>query len=220
MRLIICSVFYLHSRLLERAAKMSDKHGGGSLTALPIIETQGGDVSAYIPTNVISITDGQIFLETDLFNAGIRPAINVGISVSRVGSAAQTKAMKQVAGQLKLDLAQYGELKAFAQFAADLDKRTRATLDRGQRMTELLKQPANAPVLFAQQVMAIFAGTRGYLDGVPVERVGEFERGLLRFLSSDHPEIEKDIAEKAQITDENQKALVEAIEQYTRDFAG
>jgi F-type H+-transporting ATPase subunit alpha len=199
---------------------MSDKEGGGTLTALPIIETQANDVSAYIPTNVISITDGQIFLETDLFNAGIRPAINVGISVSRVGSAAQTKAMKQVAGQLKLDLAQYGELKAFAQFAADLDKRTRATLDRGQRMTELLKQPANSPVPFAQQVLAIFAGTRGYLDDIPVDRVGEFETGLIRFLSNDHPEIEKDVAEKQELTDETQATLAAAIEEYTKGFAG
>jgi F-type H+-transporting ATPase subunit alpha len=213
-------VFYLHSRLLERAARMSDAEGGGTLTALPIIETQANDVSAFIPTNVISITDGQIFLETDLFNAGIRPAINVGISVSRVGSAAQTKAMKQVAGQLKLDLAQYGELKAFAQFAADLDKRTRATLDRGQRMTELLKQPANSPVPFAQQVIAIFAGTRGYIDDVPVERVGEFEKGLLRFLSTDHPEIEKDITDKQQITPETETALKAAVEEFKKGFAG
>jgi F-type H+-transporting ATPase subunit alpha len=213
-------VFYLHSRLLERAARMSDAEGGGTLTALPIIETQANDVSAFIPTNVISITDGQIFLETDLFNAGIRPAINVGISVSRVGSAAQTKAMKQVAGQLKLDLAQYGELKAFAQFAADLDKRTRATLDRGQRMTELLKQPANSPVPFAQQVIAIFAGTRGYIDDVPVERVGEFEKGLVRFLSTDHPEIEKDIIDKQQITPETETALKAAVEEFKKGFAG
>src|SRR6202140_5387461 len=213
-------VFYLQSRLLERAARMSDKEGGGTLTALPIIETQANDVSAYIPTNVISITDGQIFLETDLFNAGIRPAINVGISVSRVGSAAQTKAMKQVAGQLKLDLAQYGELKAFAQFAADLDKRTRATLDRGQRMTELLKQPANSPVPFAQQVIAIFAGTRGYIDDVPVERVGEFEKGLVRFLSTDHPELEKKINEKQQLTRETEKQLIATIEKFKEGFAG
>jgi len=224
-------VFYLHSRLLERAARVNEEYvekftkgavkgKTGSLTALPVIETQAGDVSAFVPTNVISITDGQIFLETDLFNAGIRPAINVGISVSRVGSAAQTKAMKQVAGQLKLDLAQYGELKAFAQFAADLDKRTRATLDRGLRMTELLKQPANSPVPFAQQVISLFAGTRGFLDEVPVERVSEFERGLIRFLASDHPEIEKDIAEKEQISDETDKALRAALEEFTKGFAG
>jgi len=213
-------VFYLHSRLLERAARMSDDQGGGTLTALPIIETQANDVSAYIPTNVISITDGQIFLETDLFNAGIRPAINVGISVSRVGSAAQTKAMKQVAGQLKLDLAQYNELKAFAQFAADLDKRTRATLDRGLRMTELLKQPANSPVPFAQQVIALYAGTRGYIDDVPTERVGEFERGLVRFLTSDHADIEKQITEKQQLTDDVEKQLRSAIEEYKKGFAG
>jgi F-type H+-transporting ATPase subunit alpha len=213
-------VFYLHSRLLERSSKVSEKLGGGSLTALPIIETQAGDVSAYIPTNVISITDGQIFLETDLFNAGIRPAINVGISVSRVGSSAQTKAMKKVAGQLKLDLAQYNELKAFAQFAADLDKRTRATLDRGLRMTELLKQPANSPVPFAQQVIALFAGTRGYLDDVPVERVGEFEKGLLRFLSSERGDIETKIAESQQVDDETEKALLAAIEEFKKGFAG
>jgi F-type H+-transporting ATPase subunit alpha len=213
-------VFYLHSRLLERAARMSDEEGGGTLTALPIIETQANDVSAYIPTNVISITDGQIFLESDLFNAGIRPAINVGISVSRVGSAAQTKAMKTVAGQLKLDLAQYNELKAFAQFAADLDKRTRATLDRGLRMTELLKQPANSPVPFAQQVIALFAGTRGYVDDVPVDRVSEFERGLARFLTSDHPEIEREIEAKQQLTDEVEKQLRAAIDEYKKGFAG
>ena len=213
-------VFYLHSRLLERAARMSDDQGGGTLTALPIIETQANDVSAYIPTNVISITDGQIYLETDLFNAGVRPAINVGLSVSRVGSAAQTKAMKQVAGQLKLDLAQYNELKAFAQFAADLDKRTRATLDRGLRMTELLKQPANAPVPFAQQVISLFAGTRGYIDEVPVDRVRDFEAGLLRFLASDHADIETEIAEKKQITDEIEAKLRAAIEEFAKGFAG
>ncbi|MBJ7610407.1 MAG: F0F1 ATP synthase subunit alpha [Candidatus Dormibacteraeota bacterium] len=213
-------VFYLHSRLLERAARMSDEEGGGTLTALPIIETQANDVSAYIPTNVISITDGQIFLETDLFNAGVRPAINVGVSVSRVGSAAQTKAMKKVAGQLKLDLAQYNELKAFAQFAADLDKRTRATLDRGLRMTELLKQPANSPVPFAQQVIALFAGTRGYLDDVPVDKVSEFEKGLVRFLGSDHAEIEKDIADKQEVGADTEKQLIAAIEEFKKGFAG
>ncbi|MHB8717297.1 MAG: F0F1 ATP synthase subunit alpha [Candidatus Dormibacteria bacterium] len=213
-------VFYLHSRLLERAARMSDEQGGGTLTALPIIETQANDVSAYIPTNVISITDGQIYLESDLFNAGIRPAINVGLSVSRVGSAAQTKAMKQVAGQLKLDLAQYSELRAFAQFAADLDKRTRATLDRGVRMTELLKQPANSPVPFAQQVISLFAGTRGYIDDVPTDRVREFESGLLRFIASDHADIESAIAEKQQITDEVETELRAAIEEFKKGFAG
>jgi F-type H+-transporting ATPase subunit alpha len=213
-------VFYLHSRLLERAARMADSEGGGTLTALPIIETKANDVSAYIPTNVISITDGQIYLESDLFNAGIRPAINVGISVSRVGSAAQTKAMKQVAGRLKLDLAQYGELRAFSQFAADLDKRTRATLDRGQRMTELLKQPQWSPVPFAQQVIAIFAGTAGYLDDVPIDKVSEFERGLLRYFATDHPDLEKDIEEKQQISDETEKKLRAAIDKFKKGFAG
>jgi F-type H+-transporting ATPase subunit alpha len=213
-------VFYLHSRLLERAARMADEHGGGTLTALPIIETKANDVSAFIPTNVISITDGQIFVETDLFNAGIRPAINVGVSVSRVGSAAQTKAMKQVAGQLKLDLAQYGELKAFAQFAADLDKRTRATLERGQRMTELLKQPQYAPVPFARQVMSIYAGTRGYLDDVEITQVQEFERQLLRFMEQNHPEIEKTITEKKALDDDTESKLKAAIEAFKKTFAG
>ena len=202
-------VFYLHSRLLERAARMSDAEGGGTLTALPVIETQANDVSAYIPTNVISITDGQIYLETDLFNAGIRPAINVGISVSRVGGDAQTKAMKQVAGQLRLDMAQYRELAAFAQFASDLDRTTRAQLERGQRMTELLKQPQYEPMSFAKQVIAIFAGARGFLDDVPIDRVSEFERSL-----------EKDIEENKRITDETEKALRSAIEEFKKGFAG
>src|SRR6202171_5736909 len=179
-------VFYLHSRLLERAARMSDAEGGGTLTALPIIETKANDVSAFIPTNVISITDGQIYLETDLFNAGIRPAINVGLSVSRVGGDAQTKAMKQVAGQLRLDLARYRELAAFAQFAADLDKGPRDRLDRGQRMTELLKQPQYEPMPFAKQVISIFAGARGYFDDVPLDRVRDFEKSLLRFMDQSH----------------------------------
>jgi F-type H+-transporting ATPase subunit alpha len=212
-------VFYLHSRLLERSARMADDQGGGTFTALPIIETKANDVSAYIPTNVISITDGQIYLETDLFNAGTRPAINVGLSVSRVGSAAQTKAMKQVAGQLKLDLAQYGELKAFSQFAADLDKRTRATLERGQRMTELLNQPQYEPVPFARQVMAIFAGTRGYLDDIPVDRVSEFERLLLRFLEQSHPELEATIARESVVSDQLETELKAAIEEFKKGFA-
>jgi F-type H+-transporting ATPase subunit alpha len=212
-------VFYLHSRLLERAARMADDQGGGTLTALPIIETQANDVSAYIPTNVISITDGQIYLETDLFNAGIRPAINVGLSVSRVGSAAQTKAMKQVAGQLKLDLAQYNELKAFAQFAADLDKRTRATLERGQRMTELLKQPQYSPVPFARQVIAIFAGTKGYLDDIGIDRIADFERSLVRFLEQNHPDLEKTIAEEKAVSDETDKKLRAAIEECKKGYA-
>ena len=195
-------VFYLHSRLLERAARMSDTEGGGTLTALPIIETKANDVSAFIPTNVISITDGQIYLETDLFNAGIRPAINVGLSVSRVGGDAQTKAMKQVAGQLRLDLAQYRELAAFAQFAADLDKGTRDRLDRGQRMTELLKQPQYEPMPFAKQVISIFAGARGFLDDVPLDRVRDFEKSLLRFMDAEHPEIEEEITKTGRISDE------------------
>ncbi|HEX6493062.1 MAG TPA: F0F1 ATP synthase subunit alpha, partial [Candidatus Dormibacteraeota bacterium] len=213
-------VFYLHSRLLERAARMSDAEGGGTLTALPVIETQANDVSAYIPTNVISITDGQIYLESDLFNAGIRPAINVGISVSRVGGDAQTKAMKQVAGQLRLDMAQYRELAAFAQFASDLDRTTRAQLERGQRMTELLKQPQYEPMSFAKQVIAIFAGARGFLDDVAIDRISEFERSLLRFMDQNHPQIEKDIAEQGRITDETDKALREAVDDFKKGFAG
>jgi F-type H+-transporting ATPase subunit alpha len=180
-------VFYLHSRLLERASKLSDSLGGGSLTALPIIETQAGDISAYIPTNVISITDGQIFLESDLFHSGIRPAINVGLSVSRVGGSAQIKAMKQVAGTLRLDLAQYRDLAAFAQFASDLDKATLAQLNRGQRLTELLKQPQYSPMTVDQQVLVIWAGTNGYLDDLALEDVKKFEQGLLNFVENAHP---------------------------------
>ncbi len=213
-------VFYLHSRLLERAARMADSEGGGTLTALPVIETQANDVSAYIPTNVISITDGQIYLESDLFNAGIRPAINVGISVSRVGGDAQTKAMKQVAGQLRLDMAQYRALAAFAQFASDLDKATRSQLERGQRMTELLKQPQYEPIPFAKQVIGIFAGARGYLDDVPIDRVSEFERSLLRWLDQNRPELEKDVEENKRITDETEKTLRAAIEEFKKGFAG
>jgi F-type H+/Na+-transporting ATPase subunit alpha len=213
-------VFYLHSRLLERAARMNDEQGGGSLTALPIIETKANDISAYIPTNVISITDGQIYLETDLFNAGIRPAINVGLSVSRVGGDAQTKAMKQVAGQLRLDLAQYRELAAFAQFSADLDRRTRERLERGQRMTELLKQPQYQPMPFAKQVISIFAGARGFLDDQPIEKVSDFERGLLRYMDQEHPDIEKEIAEKGQLSEELDKALRAAVEDFKRGYAG
>jgi len=213
-------VFYLHSRLLERAARMSDAEGGGTLTALPIIETKANDISAYIPTNVISITDGQIYLETDLFNAGIRPAINVGLSVSRVGGDAQTRAMKQVAGQLRLDLAQYRELAAFAQFAADLDRRTRERLERGRRMTELLKQPQYEPMSVAKQVISIFAGARGFLDDVPVEGVADFERSFLRYMDQNHPEVEKDIAEQAKITDDTDAKLRSALEDFKRGYAG
>jgi F-type H+/Na+-transporting ATPase subunit alpha len=194
-------VFYLHSRLLERAAKMSDKLGGGSLTALPIIETQAGDVSAYIPTNVISITDGQIFLETDLFNSGVRPAVNVGISVSRVGGSAQIKAMRQVAGSLKLELAQYRELAAFAQFGSDLDKATQQQLNRGQRLTELLKQPQFSPLPFSKQVLAIYAGTNGYLDDLPVSQVRDFEDELYKYVDAVNPGLLQKIMEKKQLDD-------------------
>src|SRR5437870_4562408 len=188
-------VFYLHSRLLERAARMNDEHGGGSLTALPIIETKANDISAYIPTNVISITDGQIFLETDLFNAGIRPAINVGLSVSRVGSSAQTRAMKQVAGSLRLDLAQFRELAAFAQFSSDLDKATRSRIERGQRLTEILKQPQYQPVPVEKEVMIIYAATHGYLDDVPVDLITKWEQAFYRYMDANHPEIEQEIIE-------------------------
>jgi F-type H+-transporting ATPase subunit alpha len=198
-------VFYLHSRLLERAAKMSDKMGGGSLTALPIIETQAGDVSAYIPTNVISITDGQIFLETDLFNSGVRPAVNVGISVSRVGGSAQIKAMRQVAGSLKLELAQYRELAAFAQFGSDLDRATLNQLNRGQRLVEILKQDQFSPLPFSKQILIIFAGTSGALDDMPVEQVGPFEDALYQFVDTTNPALLRTIMEK-KVLDDNLKA--------------
>ncbi len=191
-------VFYLHSRLLERAAKLSDEHGGGSLTALPIIETQGGDVSAFIPTNVISITDGQIFLETELFNQGIRPAINVGLSVSRVGSSAQTKAMKKVSGSMKLELAQYREMAAFAQFGSDLDASTQALLNRGARLTELLKQPQYSPLTNAEQVIVIYAGTKGYLDKTPVSEVTSFEKNLVNYLRSEGKVVVDDLTSNDQ----------------------
>ena len=211
-------VFYLHSRLLERAAKLSDKLGGGSLTALPIIETQAGDVSAYIPTNVISITDGQIFLESDLFYSGVRPAINVGISVSRVGGSAQIKAMKQVAGTLRLDLAQYRELAAFAQFGSDLDKATLAQLNRGQRMVELLKQDQYAPLPVEQQILAIFAGTNGYVDDVPVNAVKKFEQELLRFVTSKYQPLLDDIKGKKQLDDDLKARIKSAIEEFKKTF--
>jgi F-type H+/Na+-transporting ATPase subunit alpha len=211
-------VFYLHSRLLERAAKLSDKMGGGSLTALPIIETQAGDVSAYIPTNVISITDGQIFLETDLFYSGVRPAINVGISVSRVGGSAQVKAMKQVAGTLRLDLAQYRELAAFAQFGSDLDKTTVAQLNRGQRMVELLKQDQYSPLPVEQQILVIFTGTNGYVDDVPVAAVKKYEQEFLRFVTSKYQSVLSEIATKKQI-DEDLKVRTKAIiEEFKKTF--
>ena len=211
-------VFYLHSRLLERAAKLSDKLGGGSLTALPIIETQAGDVSAYIPTNVISITDGQIFLESDLFYSGVRPAINVGISVSRVGGSAQIKAMKQVAGTLRLDLAQYRELAAFAQFGSDLDKATLAQLNRGQRMVELLKQDQYSPLPVEQQILVIFAGTNGYVDEVPVNAVRKFESELLRFATSKYQPLLDDIKNKKQLDDDLKARIKSVIEEFKKSF--
>jgi F-type H+-transporting ATPase subunit alpha len=198
-------VFYLHSRLLERAAKVSDKKGGGSLTALPIIETQAGDVSAYIPTNVISITDGQIFLETDLFNSGVRPAVNVGISVSRVGGSAQIKAMRQVAGSMKLDLAQYRELAAFAQFGSDLDKATQNQLNRGQRLVEVLKQKQFSPLPFSKQILIIYAGTNGFLDDLPVDQVRDFEAELYKYVDATNPGVLRTIMEK-KVLDDNLKA--------------
>ena len=211
-------VFYLHSRLLERAAKMSDAHGAGSLTALPVIETQAGDVSAYIPTNVISITDGQIFLETELFFKGIRPAVNVGISVSRVGSAAQIKAMKQVAGRIKLELAQYREMASFAQFASDLDASTQKLLARGARLTELLKQPQFHPVPVEEQVVAIFAGTRGYLDSIPVAKIGAFERQVLVELKARAPGILEAIRTDREIKPETDKKLAAFLDGFVKTF--
>jgi F-type H+/Na+-transporting ATPase subunit alpha len=211
-------VFYLHSRLLERSAKMSKENGGGSLTALPIIETQAGDVSAYIPTNVISITDGQIFFETDLFNSGVRPAVNVGLSVSRVGFAAAMKATKQVGSTLKLDLAQYRELAAFAQFGSDLDKVTLNQLNRGARLTELLKQRQFSPLTAAQQVAILFAGTQGLLDDVEVKDLRAFEDGFYPFLDSTHPDILSDITTKKALDDDLRKRLTDAIKEHKQDF--
>ena len=211
-------VFYLHSRLLERAAKMSQKHGGGSLTALPIIETQAGDVSAYIPTNVISITDGQIYLETDLFNSGVRPAVNVGLSVSRVGGSAQIKAMRQVAGTLKLELAQFRELAAFAQFGSDLDKATQAQLNRGQRLTEILKQSQYQPLPFEKQIAVIHAGTSGSLDDLPVEQCREFEKGLYDYIETMKPGVFKAIAEKKILDDALKADLSKVIGEYKQKF--
>jgi F-type H+-transporting ATPase subunit alpha len=212
-------VFYLHSRLLERAAKLSAKHGGGSLTALPIIETQAGDLSAYIPTNVISITDGQIFLESDLFHQGVRPAINVGNSVSRVGGSAQIRAMRQVAGTLRLDLAQYRELAAFAQFGSDLDKSTQAQLTRGARLVEILKQPQYEPLAVERQVAIVFAGTNGYLDNIAVADLRLFEVELYKYIESRHPEIFKGIVEKKQLDDQLKGALNTAVKTFAGDFA-
>ena len=212
-------VFYLHSRLLERAAKMNKDNGNGSLTALPIIETQAGDVSAYIPTNVISITDGQIFLETDLFFAGIRPAINVGLSVSRVGSAAQTKAMKKVSGSIKLELAQYREMAAFAQFGSDLDASTQKLLNRGARLTELLKQAQFSPMPFEEQTVSIFAGTAGFLDSVPVDAVTRYESAMLSEMRTSHADILTDIRDKRDLSDETKGKLKDALTAFGKTFA-
>lgn len=211
-------VFYLHSRLLERACRRNAKYGGGSITALPIIETQAGDVSAYIPTNVISITDGQIFLETDLFYKGIRPAVNVGLSVSRVGSAAQIKAMKKVAGTLKLDLAQYRELEAFAQFGSDLDESTKRQLERGKRAVEVLKQPQYAPLRIENQVVVLYALTKGYMDTVPVEKIKEYEQGLIDYSESHAKDFYKEIAEKKMWSDKGEESLKKMIEDFTKSF--
>jgi F-type H+-transporting ATPase subunit alpha len=212
-------VFYLHSRLLERAAKMNDGNGAGSLTALPVIETQAGDVSAYIPTNVISITDGQIFLETELFYKGIRPAVNVGISVSRVGSAAQVKAMKQVAGRIKLELAQYREMASFAQFASDLDAATQRLLARGSRLTELLKQPQFQPIPVEEQVVAIFAGVRGYLDTVKVADIGRYEKMLLSELKAREPAILEAVRADREIKPATEDKLKAFLDSFTKTFA-
>ena len=211
-------VFYLHSRLLERAAKLSDKNGGGSLTALPVIETQAGDVSAYIPTNVISITDGQIYLETDLFNQGVRPAVNVGLSVSRVGGSAQIKAMRQVAGTLKLELAQYRELAAFAQFGSDLDKATQAQLNRGQRLVEILKQGQFSPLPFSKQIMIIFAGTGGFLDDLPVDQVRDFEKELYEYVDTTNPGLLRSIMEKKILDDNLKQEMGKLIKECKEQF--
>jgi F-type H+-transporting ATPase subunit alpha len=212
-------VFYLHSRLLERAAKMGDGAGAGSLTALPVIETQANDVSAYIPTNVISITDGQIFLETDLFYQGIRPAVNVGLSVSRVGSAAQTKAMKKVAGRIKGELAQYREMAAFAQFGSDLDATTQRLLARGSRLTELLKQPQFSPLKMEEQVTVIYAGVNGYLDPIPVDRVRAFEDGLLSLVRSKHTDLLDEIRKSGDLSDAAAGKLKSVVDGYAKSFA-
>jgi F-type H+-transporting ATPase subunit alpha len=212
-------VFYLHSRLLERAAKMNDAKGAGSLTALPVIETQANDVSAYIPTNVISITDGQIFLETDLFYQGIRPAVNVGLSVSRVGSSAQTKAMKKVAGKIKGELAQYREMAAFAQFGSDLDATTQRLLARGSRLTELLKQAQFSPLKMEEQVVVIYAGVNGYLDQFPVNKVRDFENGLLSLIRTKHNDILESIRTSLDLSSDTEKKLKDVVDGYAKTFA-
>jgi F-type H+-transporting ATPase subunit alpha len=212
-------VFYLHSRLLERAARLNDESGGGSLTALPVIETQAGDLSAYIPTNVISITDGQMYMESDLFNSGVRPALNVGLSVSRVGSTAQTKAMRKVAGRLKLELAQYRELAAFAQFGTtELDKATRSQLERGQRITEILKQPLYQPVAMEKQVIILYAAINGLLDDVPLAKMREFEAGLYKFMDAGHPEIVNSIAREKDLSTATSEALKGAVQEFKQGF--
>ena len=211
-------VFYLHSRLLERASKLSDKSGGGSLTALPIIETQAGDVSAYIPTNVISITDGQIFLETELFNQGIRPAVNVGLSVSRVGSAAQTKAMKKVAGSIKLELAQYREMAAFAQFGSDLDASTQQLLTRGAKLTELLKQDQYSPMTVAEQVISVFTGVKGFLDDIELNKIKSFEKDIVEKIKSEKPEIISSIESSGKLEENTEKLLSQIIEEYKKSI--
>ena len=211
-------VFYLHSRLLERAAKLGDDHGGGSLTALPIIETQGGDVSAFIPTNVISITDGQIFLETNLFNQGIRPAINVGLSVSRVGSSAQTKAMKKVSGSMKLELAQYREMAAFAQFGSDLDSSTQKLLNRGSKLTELLKQQQYAPMTVAEQVISVFCGVKGYLDDIEQKDISLFEKKILEKCKNEKPQIIEAISKSGKLEEETENSLVDVIKEFKQNF--
>ena len=211
-------VFYLHSRLLERAAKLSDEHGGGSLTALPIIETQGGDVSAFIPTNVISITDGQIFLETELFNQGIRPAINVGLSVSRVGSSAQTKAMKKVSGSMKLELAQYREMAAFAQFGSDLDASTQKLLNRGSKLTELLKQKQYSPLTVAEQVISVFCGVKGYLDDIEQKNIAEFEDKIIQKCKSEKPDIIESISSSGKLEEDVEKSLTQVISELKKNF--
>lgn len=207
-------MFYLHSRLLERAVKLSDANGGGSLTALPIIETQEGEVSAYIPTNVISITDGQIYLEPDLFFAGVRPAINVGISVSRVGGNAQTKAMKKIAGSLRLDLAAYRELEAFAQLGTELDKKTQAQLDRGARLVELLKQPQFRPMPVEQEVMMIYAGTQGYVDDIPLNRIAAFQTEFFKYVDSSAPAVRQELSSKKELTAEIEAKLKQALNDF------
>jgi F-type H+-transporting ATPase subunit alpha len=211
-------IFYNHSRLLERAAKLNDELGAGSLTALPIIETQAGDVSAYIPTNVISITDGQIYLEPGLFFAGVRPAINVGLSVSRVGGSAQVKAMKQVAGTLRLDLAQYRELEAFAAFGSDLDKATQRQLTRGARLVEILKQPQYQPLPMEKQVTVLFAGAKGFLDDYPVDVLAKYEAGLYTFIEDRYPSIFTDLAEKQEISEDLENQMKQALEAYDEEF--